>query len=731
MTRTEFLKEQTLSGANKCRRTPIPKISVANDAPSIAERKALGLKKIFDTMPVYIGQKELIVGTRTFFNPNKGNEDGHDIFDYGLWGGYEYINEKDIELFGCNQQFTNKTHITPDLGIILKQGIDGIINSAEEKKKDPSLHSVNLDFLSSVIIAYSGLKNLILRYADEALLLSETAEGSDKTELLEIARICKKISGEPAETFHEAVQLLWFAHLGTIIESFEFVNYGRLDVILGEFLGNTPKDEAQQLIECLLLKMFDQEDINNNYLGKYAAQLVVTLGGVLPNGENAVNDVTMMFLEAIDKVRLPDPEFNLRVNSKNPTEFIDKAAELTISGCNFVSYYNDDLFVESLYRAGVPLEYARNYGFDLCQDINIPGYGDFWLVGSPSLVWMLLDILKNDRSFKTFDELIAELKVRISEQIKRDVDNFNNAQEQILLYASGKLDEYFDGVKNHNKPVNRGGNSPMAPLPYLSGLYHGCIENALDVTLEPYPVKDKGMFFGTATETINSLAAIKKTVFDEKRYTLDEVFAACESNFEGENGKIIKNVLFNCPKWGNDDSYVDDIAKDILEFCLKECRKYKTFAGGHVLGGIHQPHPVPTGGGLMATPDGRAKGEAVAVTLTPASGTMKNGPTAALASASKIDPMLVQWNYCVMVNYFASVFRGNNGKETFKTLLNGYFKNGGLQHQPNVLDVEELRQAQIHPEKYKDLIVRLWGVSAHFVDLPKELQDEMISRFAY
>ena len=111
------------------------------------------------------------------------------------------------------------------------------------------------------------------------------------------------------------------------------------------------------------------------------------------------------------------------------------------------------------------------------------------------------------------------------------------------------------------------------------------------------------------------------------------------------------------------------------------------------------------------------------------SGTMKNGPTAALSSASKIDSMLIQWNYCVMINYFASVFKGNNGKETFKTLLNGYFSRGGMQHQPNVLDVEELKQAQLHPEKYKDLIVRLWGVSAHFVDLPKELQDEMISRF--
>ena len=108
---------------------------------------------------------------------------------------------------------------------------------------------------------------------------------------------------------------------------------------------------------------------------------------------------------------------------------------------------------------------------------------------------------------------------------------------------------------------------------------------------------------------------------------------------------------------------------------------------------------------------------------------MKNGPTAALRSAAKIDPTLVQWNYCVMVNYFASVFKGNGGKEIFKTLLNGYFKEGGLQHQPNVTDVEEMKKAQVEPEKYKDLIVRLWGVSAHFVDLPRELQEEMIARF--
>jgi len=570
---------------------------------------------------------------------------------------------------------------------------------------------------------------LIIRYADKALELSENACKDAKKELLEIARICRKISAERPESFREAVQLLWFAHLGTIIESFEFINYGRLDVILGKFLKDTERDEAQQIIECLLLKMYDQADLVTTYLGKYAAQLVVTLGGVLPNGENAVNEVTMMFLNAVDKIRLPEPEFNLRISSKNPPEFLDRAAELTVSGCNFVSYYNDDRFVESLAGAGVPIEYARDYGFDLCQDINIPGKGDFWRVGSPSLAAVLMDMLKTRRDFVTFDELINAFKQRMSEIIKNVVSQFVEDEKHLDNYANGRLAEYFDAVKYEKKPVDRAGNSPMAPLPLLSALFHGCIETATDVAFEPYPIKAKGMFFGTATEAVNSLAAIKKTVYDEKLYTLDEIYSACESNFEGNAGEVMRSILWNCPKWANDDDYVDMIAKDVLEFCLRECSKYKTYFGGSILGGIHQPHPVPTGANLMATPEGRLAGSPVAVTLTPESGTMKNGPTAVLCSAAKLEPSLIQWNFCVMVNYYASVFKGNDGKEAFKTLLLGYFGAGGMQHQPNVLDVEELKKAQLDPDGYKDLIVRLWGVSAHFVDLPKELQDEMIARF--
>lgn len=729
MTRTEFLRQQTLLGANKCRRMPCPPLSVTHEVCSLAERRALAFRMVLDTMPVYIGPKELIVGTRTLLPANEGNEDGRDVCGYGLATLIPYLTDEEIALFGCDQSYHNKTHYTPDFSIILRKGIDGIIQEAEERRRDPTLPDLNRDFLSAVVIAYTGLKGLILRYAGEAATMAEKAGGETREELSEITRICRKISGEAPDTFHEAVQLLWFTHLGTIMESFEFINYGRLDVILGEYLKDTPRERAAQLIECLLIKMYDQADLRITYLGKYAAQLVVTLGGVLPNGESAVNEVTMLFLDAIGKVRLPEPEFNLRVHSKNPPAFLDKAAELTVSGCNFVSYYNDDLFVESLRRAGIPPENAREYGFDLCQDINIPGKGDFYNCGGVSLIHLLMDLLRSKRDFATFEELVAAYKDLIAQSVKDSVEWYRLAEEQTDLYAAGRFDEYFDGIRNHGKPISRWGNTPMAPLPFLSPLYHGSMEKALDIAYEPYPIKEKGLLFGTATEAVNSLAAIKRVVYDDKRYTLDEVYAACESNFAGEAGLILKNILWNCPKWGNDNDYVDSIAKDVLEFGLRECTKYKTYFGGQVLGGIHQPHPVPTGKGIMATPEGRAAGEPVAVTLTPESGTMKNGPTAALSSAAKLDPMLIQWNFCVMVNYFSSVFKGNEGKGIFKSLLTGYFKAGGLQHQPNVTDVEELKRAQLAPEQYKDLIVRLWGVSAHFVDLPRELQDEMIARF--
>ena len=726
--RTVFLREQTISSKNKIKRAPcrIPPVSGAKI--SLAERKALALEEIFKQMPLFIGEKELIVGTRTLYRPHEGNEDGHDIRKYYLDCMPEYLTEEERAQF--RNVVPNIVHFIPDYRILLEKGIEGIISEAKSRLSDSGLKQINVDFLNSLIIAYEGFSSLIERYSSYASELSASAETEDeKFRLAEIASVCKKISRKKAENFREAVQLLWFGSLAANIESGWFVNYGRLDVILNGYLGGTPYSEAEELIECLMLKMYDQADVEDGeYFGGHEGQLVVTLGGVLPDGTNAVNDVTMMFLDAIEFVKLPEPEYNLRLNSVNPKEFLEKASSLTARGYNFVSYYNDDRFVESLTKAGIPVEDSRNYGFDLCQDVNFAGKAAVYIGANISLAFSLMNFLKDNNSYSTFEELYSDFKIYLARQIERAVWRRNRGLEQMVNYREERYEKYFDNIEK-GYPVDWHGNAPTCPLPFASGLFHGSVENALDMIYECYPIKEKGLILGTTVESVNSLAAIKKVVYDDGLYSLKEVYQACCDDYRKEGQEILRRILRKAPKWGNDDIYVDSIAKDLVEFCLNECKKYRTFTGGKILSGIHQPHPVSTGWALMATPDGRHNREAVSVTMTPQSGTMKNGPTAAMRSASIFDTDLIQWNYCFMVNYYASVFSGPEGAANFRTLLTTYFENGGMQHQPNVTDAEILRKAQADPSGYKDLIVRLWGVSAHFVDLTKEVQDEMIQRF--
>lgn len=730
--RTVFLREETLSGRNKAARTIIPDYDVSQQKGGIPIRKALGFVTICETMPLFIGPRELIVGTRTYFAPPDYSCGEINWSSPPLLAYPRFIREEDIQRFGGDFHMYNGQHYTPDFGLLLSGGIGGLLEAARRRKEDRSLREDQVEFLDSVILAYSGLQKLISRYAAYAEALAGEADTEEERQrLLGIRDVCTHISAEAPETYRQALQLLWFGHLGAHLESFLFINYGRLDVILGPYLKDTPREQALELTECFLLKLYDQADVlDQTYLNRHEGQLVVTLGGLLPNGESAVNEVTMLFLEAIGFTRLPEPEFNLRVSSLNPPEYLDKAAELTVSSCNFVSYYNDDTIVPALIAGGLKPEDARSYGFDLCQDINIPGKSDFYCIFGRSFAHELMELLQSRSDFASFGELVEVFKQRYRDSMTEELAMANRIQENFLRYGNGDREGYLRGVREEGLQPHWDGRHPMCPLPYLSGLFHGCLENAMDMIYEPYPIKHKGAMIGTAVETVNALAAIKKVVYDEKIYTLSQVVQACREDYRGEGQEVMRSLLWNAPKWGNDDPYVDGIAKELLEDCLREARKHKTFTGGGILSGIHQPHPVPTGQGLMATPEGRHAGMPVAVTMTPESGTMKKGATAAMKSASVFDPMLLQWNYCFMINYYASVFQGSGGREIFKKLLTAYFARGGVQHQPNVMDARQLKRAQQEPERYKDLIVRLWGVSAHFVDLPKELQDEMIARLA-
>ena len=729
--RIQFLKKETTSQRNKVARIPYSPsdFDTSGEGGGIEYRKALAIAKVFDKMPLFIGEGELIVGTRTLFIPRRGNDGGEDLSLYVIEPIYRYLTDAEIQKFGKDYSRQNKQHYTPDLSIALEGGICGIIAKAKDRLSSGGLNDVSADFLRGVITVFEGLSRLILRYGEYAYSLAEAASGKERERLLEIGRICKKIALSPPESFREAIQLLWFVHLGCIIESGRFICYGRLDVILGKYFGNTDTEEGLELIECLLLKMYDQADIDEgSSIAKHEGQLVVTLGGVLPDGESAVNEVSFLFLRAIGEIMLPDPEFNLRISRKNPPEFLDMASALTVRGANFVSYYNDDGFVDALTFAGLSPEDARSFGFDLCQDINIPGKSDSWCLVNFCLARNLLGLLDERRDFSDFDELLSVFKQRMAKKTAAAVESYNRGAEIMALYRDGRVEEYFAALKKFGLEPVWFGRSPACPLPLLSGLYHGTIDSAQDMIFDSYPLKHKGAMLGSAVECVNSLAAIKKVVFDEGQYTLDQVYSACKNSFQSTEEKIIRARLKGAPKWANDDPYVDLIAKDFLEFCLQEFTKYTIFGGGRLLSGIHQPHPVTTGQIIDATPDGRGKGEPIAVTMTAQNGTMKNGATAALISASIFESRLLQWNYCFMINYYSSVFEGEGGKDIFKKLLTTYFDRGGMQHQPNVLDKETLIKAMNTPDEYKDLIVRLWGVSAHFVDLPKNIQEELIDR---
>jgi formate C-acetyltransferase len=301
----------------------------------------------------------------------------------------------------------------------------------------------------------------------------------------------------------------------------------------------------------------------------------------------------------------------------------------------------------------------------------------------------------------TFEQLIETYKEKIAQAVRASAEGY---------------------VRSLSIPV-------VSPLPFLSATLDDCIEKGLDITQGGLKYRDKGMFVMSPVNAINSLAAIKKVVFDDGAASLAEVKDACRKNFE--NYKQLRQKLLAAPKWGNDDDEVDLLGKEILEFACGEILKYRIDSEARFLSGIHQPHHVTGGARINATPDGRKAGEPIPVTLSPTNGTERNGPTAVVKSVTKIDPMLCQWNSALMLHFHPTALAGEGGLIKFDSFLRTFLSLGGIQLQMNVVDAERLRAAQREPEKYRDLVVRVWGFSTYFVDLSSGYQEEVIARTAH
>ncbi len=749
MNRLELLRKNTRDSVHAQARVCIDETLSTKDMPiSLAERKAHSIKMVLEQMPLYIGEAELIVGSRTLYGRTEDTGENKSCFHYVAMP--PYVNKEDVEYFGFNHQNVSKAHYAPDFSILLNLGIDGIIAKAKSAKGTYDVED-QTEFANSVIIAYEGLKTLITRYSQYA---KQMAKDSDrKEELLEIAQICENISSKPASNLREACQLFWFGYMATLIENFQFINYGRVDQVLNPFVADESPEQLKEIMGCLLLKMYDQLDlvlVDKNLMGKYSAQHNITIGGVKRDGTDGCNKITEAILDALSVTRLPEPLVSIRVSKDSPEWLLQKSAALTISGMNCIAYYNDELVVDSLNSAGIAIQDARDYGFGLCQDVLIPGRGDHYCSGGANLTFLLLDTVKENANKElTFDEFYAIYKAKIIAEIDANLEAYNRWEHSIIEYNKGNRDTYFEYLKEgkliadepswglsaaqaaKNESAEEDSElyiqTLMSPLPFTSSVYHGCIESGTDITRCGCERKDKGFMITGVVVAINSIAALKKVVFEDKRYTLGEVYEAMQANYEGY--EKMRQYLWNAPKWCNDDDYADEFAVEIIKMATAQVNKYKTPSGGVHLAGPHQPHPVFAGRNIPATPEGRFAGMPIPVTISPENGTMKKSVAEAMKSASKIDSKSQQWNSCLMLQYYSSTFSEADGPKKFADLLKAYHSLGGVQHQPNVVDMAKLKQAQVEPEEYKDIMIRMWGVSAHFVDLPRDVQDEFISRY--
>jgi pyruvate-formate lyase len=689
-TRVERLRERMNLYEHAGQRVPRPvDWSVGDMNCSLAERRAHALRMACERMPIDIGPDELVVGLRTLLPPEDGNG--------SIWSTPlpDFIrDEAELESIDRGR---STSHNVPGFGKLVDCGL-GELATRCRRNMAAQADPVKCEYLSSFAIACDAAGLLLERYAAQA---DELAEGTDDPvrcgELAKIADVCRHlVSGAPRD-LHEALQLYWTSWSLIVLEVGCLVSMGRIDQVLAPFWPDDPAEQerAQELIDCFIVKCNDQNEL---WKGTSLINNQVMLSGLTRDGDDGTNRVTWAVLSALDRLNMPDPQPAVRLHDDSPADLVDEVCRLWREGRSQIAVYNDDVFVPSLQGAGICPDDARDYSIDACQDVMIDGKSDFYLAGSLGMANLLMEGMKAapaDCDWEGFLEIYRKL---------------------VADAAADVCSQYSERLRTR----------PGLPCPLLSVSMDDCIETGLDLANGGLAIRDKGVMLAQPVVMINSLAALRKVVFEESAATLAEVIRACEANWEGY--EALQHKLREAPKWGNDDDAADLPGAEMFRFAAEEIWKQRMPDGSRFLSGIHQAHHVAAGHGMGATPDGRNNGQPMSPTLAPANGTEKNGPTAVMRSVTKIDPRIIQWNSSLTMVFDPGSLRGDVGLKKFGFLLRTWLKLRGPQLQINVVSSDMLRAAKEDPDQYRDLIVRVWGFCDRFVSLQEVYQDELIER---
>ncbi|MGM0644114.1 MAG: trans-4-hydroxy-L-proline dehydratase [Thermodesulfobacteriota bacterium] len=594
---------------------------------------------------------------------------------------------------------------------------------------DPQAYRKSMQ-LKAMDIAADALITFAERHADKLEKLAETADTrQSKEELEQLAAVCRRVPARAPRTFHEALQYYWFLHVGVITElnPWDAFSPGRLDRNLYPFYkrdieeGRLTKEKAKELLSCFWIKFNNHPappkvGITAQESNTYADFCLINLGGVTSDNADGVNELTYLALDVIEEMRLLQPGSMIQVSSRNPDRLIRRAAKIISTGFGQPSVFNADAIIQEHILQGKTAEDARTGGASGCVEAGVFGRECYILTGYFNLPKVLEITLNQGKdpmtgrrvgletpppeSFETFDDFFAAFRQQ--------------------------LDHFID-IKIRGNNIIESINADFMPVPLLSLVTEDCIEKGLDYNQGGARYNTsyiQGVGIGTATDC---LAAIRYNVFDRKRVSMSGLLHELRENFQSDP-ELYDAVKNKTPKYGNDDDYADSVLQDVFN------AYHKAVDGRpNMKGGAYRVNLLPTtchvyfGSVTGALPDGKKAGAPLSEGISPVQGADRQGPTAVIRSASRIDHVRTGGTL-LNQKFLPDLLKEQKGIEALKNLIRAYFSMDGHHIQFNVVSKEILEEAKKHPQDHQDLIVRVAGYSDYFVDLTPALQDEIIDR---
>ncbi|MEW5722266.1 MAG: pyruvate formate lyase family protein [Thermodesulfobacteriota bacterium] len=611
-------------------------------------------------------------------------------------------------------------HFLPNYEKMLRLGLTGYLDSF--KGKDGDLHR-------AARIAAEGLAVFAARLAAEADRRAGLEPDPVRAgELKEIGRICRQAPLYPAETFHEAVQSLWLTHLAVCLEGLNSaVSFGRVDQYLFPYYrrdleaGRITPDQAKEILLCLSAKatehVFLISERASLYHGGFLVAQAAVVGGTDREGRDAVNDLTYIFLDVMEESGLRDPNYQARIHPVSPPEYVTRAMDVARRGNGVPALFNDEAVIAALTRHGVPLAEARDYGLVGCVEPALPGRSflstDAALFNLPVCLELALNqgrrlgrrrrvgaATPDPRAFSSMDHVLDAFRTQIFFMVDRLVGDIKTIEL---------------------------GNRRFHPTPFSSMLVDGCLETGRDVTAGGARYNSSGLQGVGVADAADSLAALDHVVFQRKKASLPEIVAALADNFKNRP-KLLAELL-KAPKFGNDQALPDQYAAWTVRILHEALARHTSTRGGPYVPGFYSSTcHVAFGRRTGALPSGRLAGRPFAPSLGPANGRDRLGPTALLNSVVRVDPGLAPNGYAVNLRFDPSAVAGDRGRDLISALTRGFFDQGGMEIQFNVLDPDTLEEARRHPGRHPGLVVRVAGYCAYFDDLPDSVKDEIIAR---